>query len=470
MSAPGSRLSDDLYSLYLAGIAWLLLPVYGNGLAVVLPSDFGGFARTLDLLAAGAIVSAAWIGYRGGPFLVNRAGVIHELGSPRSRRSSMLPRLLRQGVAYAALAAIAVTVLLAMSDAESFGFAEAGKTSVVAIAAMLIAVAQAECWLIVWKGDHPPRPAIIASNVVVAGGIVALVAFGQSLETWIGALALAAGLAVSGTAAIVLLERVPVDHLWKRASALEDMRSAMLSFDFQQVLVNLRRAVDHSEGRRVRVRLARRWMPLQLWRYLASIEHGIVARLGQFAVSGLAIAAFLVFADPADGVVALAIAGIGFVVGIELSAPVASTAGQSVFVVHYPRTSIPILRRQVATATVLAAVLASASMGWKIAIDPTVGLAILGLLAFGTLAASAQGRLGSPDVAQMASILGPSGIGPALWARALLGPLLTLGLTIVVSHGWLHPDPSRGPWPSLVLVLVVIAAVVATYPMEKRSA
>ena len=98
----------------------------------------------------------------------------------------------------------------------------------------------------------------------------------------------------------------------------------------------------------------------------------------------------------------------------------------------------------------------------------TTFLAVLALFVFGTLAASAQGRLGSPDLAQLATVLGPGGLGPILWARALLGPILSIALTIVVSHRWLRPRDIVAPWETFALFLVVGAFVLATYPLEKR--
>ncbi|MEZ5375848.1 MAG: hypothetical protein R2733_04990 [Acidimicrobiales bacterium] len=469
MAAPGKKLSDDLYSLYLAAITWMLLPVYGNGLALVLPSDVSGFERTLDVMSALAVVGSAWVGFRGGPFLVNRAGVLHELQSPRPLRRSLLPRLMRQGVAYAALGAIVVTVLLAMSDAESFGFAEAGRSSLVAMLAMAVSVCTAVGWLVVFKGSSPHRVAIAVANLVIAAPVIVLVATDISLASGTGFAVLFGALATSAGVAAWALDAVPLDHLWRRATALEDMRSAMLSFDFQQVLVSLRRAIDQTEGR-TKAHLARPWMPLQLWRYLATVEHGWHARLAQFVVAVGATALILQWTDPADGVIALSIAGLGFLLGVELSSPVAATTGQLVFLVHYRRPSSSILRRQTATALALASVLGLVAVGWELTVDAEIGLGVLVLFVFGTLAAAAQGRLGSPDLAQMASVLGPSGLGPALWARAFFGPTLVLALTIVVSHGWLHPDPSiDAPWPTLVATVVIAGAVVATYPLEKRS-
>ncbi len=469
MATPGSRLSDDLYSLYLAGIAWLLLPVYGNGLAVVLPSDVAGFDRTRDVLSACAVAGSVWIGFRGGPLLLNRAAVLHELGSTRSSRQVLIPRFLRQAVAYAALAAVGVTVLLAMSDAESFGFAEAGRSSVVALLAMFAAVSQAVGWLVVFKAPDGPRLPIAVVDALVVIGLAGAVAAGADLASGVGLGVLLGASVVSLGSAILALDHVPVDHLWRRAMALEDMRSAMQSFDFQQVLVSLRRAVDHSERRGPTPNLARPWMPLALWRYLATAQHGLLPRLGQFAVAAAGAGLLVAFADPADGIVALAVAAIGFVVGIELSSPVAATAGQMVFLVHYPRGSMSVLRRQTTTAVLLGLVVGLIALGWQVALDPVVGGSVLALFVFGTLAASAQGRLGSPDLAQLATVLGPGGLGPILWARALLGPILSIALTIVVSHRWLRPSDIVAPWETFALFVVVGAFALATFPLEKRQ-
>ena len=468
MAAPGKRLSDDLYSLYLAAIAWFLLPIYGNGLAVVLPSDVSGFERSLDVAAAASLVAAVWIGYRGGPFLINRSGVLYELQAPRPIARSLLPRLVRQAVAYAALAAISATVLLAMSDAENFGFAEAGRSSLVAIVAMVASVCCAVGWLVVFKAESARRWLLTGGNLAAMAAPVALVLLGESFFSVLGAAVLGGSLLLAVVVALLALDAVPVQHLWRRASVLEDMRSAMQSFDFQQVLVSLRRAVDHTEGR-AKANLARPWMPLQLWRYLASIEHGWIARIAQFVLAGGVTAGLLVWADPADGVIALAIAGIGFLVGVELSSPVAATSGQMVFLVHYLKPSTSVLRRQTSTAVALGALLGLVATGWKVLLDPTVGLSVLGLFTFGTLAAAAQGRLGSPDLASLALTLGPSALGPILWARALVGPLLAVALTIAVSHGWLRPEELTAPWETLVLLVVLAAAVTATYPLEKRA-
>ncbi len=231
------------------------------------------------------------------------------------------------------------------------------------------------------------------------------------------------------------------------------------------MLVSLRRAVDQTEAHRSPVRLARRWMPRALWRYLASVERGWNTRLGQVAAGAVA-ATLVVRADPANGVVALALAATGMIVGFELASPVASTAGQIWFGVHYPRGSSPVLRGQVITAAVIALVISAAALGWLAGSEPAgTALASAGLFAFGTLAAAVQGRLGSPDLAWLADKLGTM-VAPALWIRALAGPILCLALTVVVSHGWLRPD-GYTPWPALTLAVVAAAAVVACYPLEK---
>ena len=472
LDAPdGSRLGDDLYSLYLAAIAWVVIPMYASAVAQVLPSDIADFSRLVDVASALALVAPIWFGYRGGPFLVNRAVVLHELGSPLDPRGVLAPRLARQAVAYAALAGLAANALTAMGDPEEFGYRLAARNSFVAAVAVLAAVLQTPGWLVAWKArrsgpstSRRPWPAV-AANVAATAAVGAVVATDRPLSSGVGLAALAAAVVLGAASAWSVLSRVPVPHLWRRATALDEMRSAALSFDFQRVLVSLRRAVDQTEAHRSPVRLARRWMPRALWRYLASVERGWNTRLGQ-VVAGAVAAALVVRADPANGVVALALAAAGMIVGFELASPVASTAGQIWFGVHYPRGSAPVLRGQVATAAVIAVVISAAALGW-VAGTETAGtaLASAGLFAFGTLAAAVQGRLGSPDLAWLADKLGTM-VAPALWIRALAGPILCLALTVVVSHGWLRPD-GYTPWPALTLAVVAAAVVVACYPLEK---
>lgn len=474
LDAPdGSRLGDDLYSLYLAAIAWVVIPMYASAVAQVLPSDIADFSRLVDVASALALVAPIWFGYRGGPFLVNRAVVLHELGSPLDPRGVLAPRLARQAVAYAALAGLAANALTAMGDPEEFGYRLAARNSFVAALAVLAAVLQTPGWLVAWKtrraGTSPagrarPWPAV-AANVAGTAAVGAVVAADRSLSSAVGLAALAAALVLGAASAWSVLSRVPIPHLWRRATALDEMRSAALSFDFQRVLVSLRRAVDQTEAHRSPVRLARRWMPRALWRYLASVERGWNTRLGQ-VVAGAVAAALVVRADPANGVVALALAATGMIVGFELASPIASTAGQIWFGVHYPRGSGPVLRGQVATAAVIALVISAAALGWVAGTEPAgTALASAGLFAFGTLAAAVQGRLGSPDLAWLSDKLGTM-VAPALWIRALAGPILCLALTVVVSHGWLRPD-GYTPWPALTLAVVAAAVVVACYPLEK---
>lgn len=467
LDAPdGSRLSDDLYSLYLAAIAWLVIPMYASAVAQVLPSDIADFSRLVDIASALALVGPIWFGYRGGPFLINRAVVLHELGSPLDPRGVLGPRLARQAVAYAALAGLAANALTAMGDPEEFGYRLAARNSFVAAVAVMAAVLQTPGWLVAWKGRARRRPwPAVAANLAATAAVGAVVATDWSLGSPVGLAALAAALALGAASAWSVLARVPVPHLWRRATALDEMRSAALSFDFQRVLVSLRRAVDQTEAHRSPVRLARSWMPRSLWRYLASVERGWNTRVGQ-VVAGAVAAALVVRADPANGVVALALAAAGMMAGFELASPIASTAGQIWFGVHYPRRSAPVLRGQVATATVIAGIIAAAALGWLAGSEPAgTALASAGLFAFGTLAAAVQGRLGSPDLAWMADKLGTM-VAPALWIRALAGPLLCLALTVVVSHGWLRPD-GYTPWPALTLAVVAAAVVVACYPLEK---
>ncbi len=471
-SPDGSRFGDDLYSLYLAAIAWAVIPMYASAVAQVLPSDINDFSRLVDVASALALLAPIWFGYRGGPFLVNRAVVLHELGSPLDPREVLGPRLVRQAVAYAALAGLAANALTAMGDPEEFGYRLAARNSAVAALAVLAAVFQIPGWLVALKASRSGasggrgRPWLaVAANLAATVAVGVVVYTDRSLGSPLGLVALAAALVLGAASAWSVLGRVPVPHLWRRATALDEMRSAALSFDFQRVLVSLRRAVDQTEAHRSPVRLARRWMPRALWRYLASVERGWNTRLGQVA-AGAAAAALAARADPANGVVALALAAAGMVVGFELASPIASTAGQIWFGVHYPRGSSPVLRGQLATAVVIAFVISAAALGWLAGSEPAgTALASTGLFAFGTVAAAVQGRLGSPDLAWLADKLGTM-VAPALWIRALAGPILCLALTVVVSHGWLRPD-GYSPWPALTLAVVAAAAIVACYPLEK---
>lgn len=470
----GSRLGDDLYSLYLAGLAWLLLPIYSSIVAVALPSDLGHFDRVVDLAVAVIVVAPLWFGYRGGPILVNRAVVLHELGAPSGRRAVLVPRLARQAVAYGAVAALAADALTVMGGGFSTSpYRLVARDSFVAGVATFAAVALTVGWLVVWKTEPADpealrptvRRSIGAINLAASAAVVAVVVSGRSLTSSIGVAALLAGAVLGVATAWVAAGSVPIHHLWRRATALEGMRSAAQSFDFQRVLVSLRRAVDQTEARRSRFPLSRRWMPRGLWRYLAGFERGWNTRLGQLVVGAVA-AGVVATAGPSNGLVALAISAAGMVVGLELASPVAAAAGQSSFTVHYPRGSAPVLRSHLVTAVVAAAVLAGLAVGWLALGDsPTAALAGGGLFVFGTLAAAVQGRLGSPDLLWLTEHLGTF-VAQALWVRALLGPLLSLGLTIVVFHGWLRPD-GHGGWPAAAAAIVIAALVVAGYPLER---
>lgn len=468
-----SRFGDDLYSLYLVGLAWLLLPIYSSVLATALPSDLGHFDRIVDIVAAVIVVAPVWFGHRGGPILVNRAVVLHELGSPLSRRAVLLPLLARQAVAYAVVAALATEALSVLGGSSASPYGQAARSSLVAGVATLAAVALTVGWLVVWKaepGDPESLPAAARRSLgmvdlAASVSVLAVVASGRSLTSPIGVAALLATAVVGVVTAWLAAGSVPINHLWRRATALEGMRSAALSFDFQRVLVSLRRAVDQTEARRSPVPLARRRMPRGLWRYLAGFEQGWNTRLSQLVV-GTAAAGFVATAGPSNGLVALSISAAGIVVGLELASPLAAAAGQTSFAVHYPRGSAPVLRSHLVTAVASAAVLAALALGWLAFGDgPNAALGGVGLFLFGAVAAAVQARLGSPDLLWLTERFGIF-VAQALWVRALLGPLLSLALTIVVFHGWLRPD-GHGGWSLAAIGIVVFALVIAGYPLER---
>ncbi len=469
-ATPGSRLSDDLYSLYLAGLGWLLLPFYGDGLAEVLPSDFDSIEPGVDIAVVVLALAAIWSGFRGGPLMVSRAGVLHELASGASRRQMLYPRFLRQLVARAAIAAIAGTVFLALSTPGEFEVSSSLTISVVALLAASISVSQSMVWHIVVSadGDQAPQgraPWFVAASLVAPLALVAVLATNRTFFTSTGLVVLLLAALFSLVIAIVGLEWAPVERLWSRARALETMRSSMQTVDFQQMLLDMRKVTDKP---RVAGRpLARSWMPTPVWRQVTALQHGLAGQLARLAFAAGAIAALLIYSDPTHGIVALAIAGCIAIIGFDLAVPIAATADHLPFLVHYRHGSARVLQGQTFTAVAIGmsigAVLTSSL--WADSSQTAVGALLLFLV--GTLAALMQARIGSPDVAKWASTFGPSSLGPLLWARALSGPLMLLAATVAISHQYFRPDEFATTWGNLTMVVAFSLAVVTMQPLEK---
>ena len=123
-----SRLSDDLYRLYLTALSWLLFPVYGEVFAAVLPSSPAAVEAMFAIGVVAAQIGWLWSGIRGGPMMVLQGSIVHELLAPVSPRQTLAPQLLRQSLAWAAVGAVASGLLSSLGG--EFSFAVAGRVSV----------------------------------------------------------------------------------------------------------------------------------------------------------------------------------------------------------------------------------------------------------------------------------------------------------------------------------------------------
>ncbi len=457
-----------MYGLYLVALSWFVLPSYGRFLALILPSDYPGFDRGLDVAAALAGVAALWWGAQGGPLVVTRAAVAHELGSPASRISVLLPRLVRQALTGAVLAAVLGALLLAINGGASTGLAAPALVSGVCAAEAAAVVFQAAVWLVVIHAHGGPRWILAALGALPPLGVMAFVFAGGSLSSARGLGLLVCVALASAAIAAVGLQWAPADRLWRRASALESLRSSMQTFDFQRALLDLRRAGDRPQPGSLR--LARAWMPLAVWRQLAAMQHGVGRRGARLAVATATLAAIVFFADARHGLVVLAIAACSGFIGFEFSGALAATADQGVFLVHYRNGSGRVLRAQLATMLVLALLVGGIAVGWQWTSTPLEVLCVILLCGYGAMGAAVQARLGSPNLGAFVDVLGFSAIGPLLWARAMLGPAILFVGTVALSRQILRPSDEPGElWPIVAIATVVVATVVVTWPLEKES-
>ena len=467
MKTPGSRLRDDLYVLYLVALSWFVLPVYGNALALILPSDAPNFGRWLDVAVAATGIAAVWWGIQGGPLVVSRAAVVYELASPASRIAVLLPRLARQALTGATFAAVGGAVLLAINGGASEGMSAPALVSVVCAGAVAGIVFQAALWFVVVHAHGGPRWLLGVAGAVPTVGVVAFVAAGESLTTGTGIGLVSFGAVASGIVATIALRWVPVDRLWRRAAGLESMRSAMQTFDFQRVLLDLRRASDRPQPGTLR--LARPWMPLPLWRQLAAMQHTAARHAVRVVAATVALAAIIFFAEAREGLVLLALAGCAGFLGFEFSGSLAATADQGVFVVHYRRGSARVLAGQLATMLLLTLAMGAAAVAWQWPSSSNEALSTLVLCGCGALGAALQARLGSPNIGAYVDLLGFNAIGPLLWVRAMLGPAVVFIGAVALSHGLLRPlEGAPNVWFTVLIGTVATAAVVVTWPLEKR--
>ena len=453
--------------LYIVALSWFVLPIYGGALGLVLPSATPIFDRSLDVALVAMGPAALWWGIQGGPLFVSRAAVVHELGSPASRVALLLPRLVRTAMTGATFAAVGGAVLLAINGGAADGVAAPAVVSGVCAFGVATAVFQAATWHVVVHAHEAPRLGLgLASAAPLLGGLTLVFADGSaSSARGVGILAVVA--LVSGAVAAVAVRWTPVEGLWRRAAGLAAIRSALQTFDFQRVFLDLRRVSSRAQPGRVR--LARAWMPLALWRQLAGLQQGAVRQAVHLGAVMLALAAIVRFADLDQGLVLLAAASLAGWLGLELSGALAATADQAAFVVHYPRGSASVLRRQLLTMLLLSLAAGALAVGWQSIISPGEALVVLLLCGYGALGAALQARLGSPNIGAYLDILGFDAVGPLLWARAMIGPAVLFVGAVALFHGLLHATPqSARAWAVVAMAAAALAVVVTTWSLEAK--
>ena len=464
MLTPTSRLGDDLYLLYLACMAWLLLPFYGEGATAILPSQWQHFDRAFDVGVVAVALLGGWSGIRGGPLMITRAVIVHELGSPVSKRRVLLPWLLRQTVAWAMAGAVFATIGLILADKSTFGYEAAFRISIAALIATWFAMFLATGWMVATHRRYDRSRWIAICSAQTLAPVAALVA-GVTFSSWGGVTVLVVLAAVVTALTVIVLDDAPVEPLWKRASAVESMRSSMQRFDFQRVFLDLRNASEQPPFSSGRTWASRR-MPLPVWRHIAAVQHTLGWHLTRLATFVTLIAVLVWFGDTDQGIITLGLAVTCFLLGLELAGAVAALADQLTFIVHYPNGSAPLLRSQVAMSGLVAAALGLVVIGGRLSGEARSSIGVILLCAAGALGATVQARLGSPDIAAYLDKYGVLNLSKVLWARALLGPMVVLGVAIAGFHQFQRPNPNV---PSLVLpiaVVLIAGFVISTRPLE----
>ena len=467
-----SRLSDDLYRLYLVAMGWLLFPVYGEFFALALPTSPAALEWVFPIAVIGAQLGWLWSGARGGPMMVLQGSIIHELLAPVSARRTLAPQLLRQALAWGTAGAVLGGLLTSL--AGEFTFTRASQVS---IAGFLLALG-ATFWganLMVGVRSTGPLQALLvgasaaaAVTATVASLVLDRVGNGASL----GVLAFVA--TVGASLSYKSLDNVPVHSLWHRARRLESARSALLAVDLHRMLIDLRRAGESTAVGNSRPPTGH-W--LSAWRAIAPLRHGTpwsAIRIGAATTAALLLAIF----DTLDEGIALAAFGLMWlVVGYELTRGLAALADHVGFVVHFPKGSFQLLIGQLAASVAFASVLIVAINGWLFFVDSQTGAGAVILAVMGILAGAVQARLGSPPTATFMQNYGVSNAAALLWMRAAAAPIIIAVTVLLAFHGYLQPDLIEPPAlipidisafaRSAVFAVGIGAAVTAVVPLER---
>lgn len=466
--SPRSRLSEDLYTLYLAGFGWILLPVYISALTFLFPSQWDHIDDALNLGVPLLGLVGIWSGVRGGPMLLSRSGVLHELLSASSRRAMLAPHLARQTVMWMIVAAYVACGCWAMSRSETFGYGTLMTVSGVAALAAASSSFQAVLWLVAGHtDDNSARRLVVAAAVSVPLAQTVALLIGLRFTTSWGLGVLLATVVVAALSAIVALEWAPVEKFWRRAVALESMRSAMMTFDFQRVILDLRKVTEQPLAGTSTAIPSRFLVPL--WRLWAAMRHNLGWHIGRLAVLAGVVSGMYWWGDLGQGLVTLVAAACMFLVGVEISGPVAATASERAFLVHYPLGLGAVLLAQVTTTVLVGLFIGALIVGFGLVQSSPVTLGLLLLMLLGVLAATVQARLGSPDMAALVEKFGSDIARKVLLVRATLGPLLLFAATIGIYHQFFNNDVAGVPWvvsSGFVGCIGLAAFVISVLPMK----
>ena len=467
-----SRLSDDLYRLYLTALSWLLFPVYGEVFAAVLPSSPAAVEAMFAIGVVAAQIGWLWSGIRGGPMMVLQGSIVHELLAPVSPRQTLAPQLLRQSLAWAAVGAVASGLLSSLGG--EFSFAVAGRVSVAGFLVGLGAIAWGVSVMAGWRSEGRRRGVLVSASfvsaIIVSTAAVLLGPVGNGTTLGIFALAAIAGFG----AASFGLDEMPVASLWQRARRLESARSAFLEVDLHRMLVDLRRAGESAPVGTSRLPTGR-WV--SGWRWAAPIRHAMPWSLIRLA-GGIAASILLIVFDALDEGVWLAAFGVAWLfIGYEITRGLAALADHIGFVSHFPGGSFRLLLGQLTASLLFGGLLIGAGAAWLLLIDSSAGAGATLLGLGGVLTGAMQARLGSPPTATFMQKYGIQMASGLLWARAAAAPLLVLTIVLLTFHGYIEPQPIyipelieldiAGAARAAVPLVLLAAAVTAVLPLEK---
>lgn len=459
-------LGSNLYRLYLAVLGWFILPIFGVVLAAIFPTEWKGAEGALDLGVPLLGLAGIWSGFRGGPILLPRSSIVHELLSPSSKRSVIFPWLLRQVAASMIAAGLIMSVLWSLAHPVSFEYGSAMAASCVAGLGAASSLFQAVLWSVaVHHEDIKLRRQVLASTLLVPAAHISALAVGVSFSTAVGFGVLLGTVAASGLLAIMVLNNISIEMLWKRSDAFDSIQSVFMTLDLQKVVLSLRKVSERPDlGKRSS--LTSRQLPTPVWGLWVTIRNNLQWHLARLLILAGAVAGLCWGSDLRQGLVVLTIAGCMFLLGMETSGPVSATAAQKVFLIHYPSGSSSVLRGQVFTTAGLGLVVGFAVTGFGVFGSTSIMFGTVLLSISGTLGAMAQARLGSPDLGSMIDRYGFELLGPALLLRAFSGPTLVLASTASIFHQFFLNNNLTLPWSTVTIFVGLASFVISTKRLE----